>query len=544
MRAADTLDQGRRSFDRRAWADAYAQLSAANHAAPLESDDLESLATAAYLTGRDADSIEAWERAHHEHVRRGVAERAARCAFWLAFSLFHSGESARGGGWLARARRLLDEDRRDCVEQGYLLVPEAIQRFDEDCATAYAIAGQAAEIGERFDDRDLVTLARQIQGRALLRQGQAAEGIALLDEVMVAVIAGDVSPIVAGDVYCSVIEACQEVFDLRRAHEWTAMLTHWCDSQPDMVLYRGQCMVHRAEIMVLHGAWPDAVAAVDQACEHLLRGSGQPAAGAALYQQADLHRLHGRFAEAVEAYRAASRWGREPQPGLALLRLAQSQPTAAEAAIRRVANEAHDRVTRLRLLPAYVEIMLAVRDVQAARVAADEVLRIADELNAPLLDALAESAHGAVLLAEGNARAALGALRRAWKGWQQLEAPYEAARVRVHIGLACRDLGDADGAAMELDAARWVFRQLGAESDLARAEALSRRPPAKAAGALTAREVEVLGHVAAGKTNRAIAADLFLSEKTVARHMSNIFAKLGITSRAAATAYAYQHDLV
>jgi DNA-binding CsgD family transcriptional regulator len=538
------LARGREAGRRLAWGDAYASLSLAEQSGSLAGEDLELLAAAAYLLGHADECRQSLQRASRAHVVAGDSRRAARCVFWVAFTLLLEGDLAPAGGWLARATRLLDREQ-ECAEHGLLLLPAVVQAAAAgDYASADAVAGRAAEIGARVGDADLLSLALHFQGRALVKEGRVRDGLALLDEAMVAVVAGEVWLPVAGNIYCSMIDACLEMSDLRRAQEWTTALAAWWATQPDMMTFTGQCLVHRAEILQLHGAWPEAVEETKRACERLAHAADRYTTGSAHYRQAEIYRAHGDFAAAEEAYREASQWGHEPQPGLALLWLAEDKTEAAEAAIRRVVAETTDRLRRAKLLPAHVEIMLAVGDVAAARAAGDELGEIADAYDTPAVRAAAGRALGGVLLAEGDARSALGALRGAWELWRQLDAPYEAARVRVLIALGCRGLGDEESAALELDAAGRVFGELGAAPDLTRVEDLTRRQTDAAAHRLTPRELQVLRLVATGKTNHAIAADLVIADKTVDRHVTNIFAKLGVSSRAAATAYAYQHRLL
>jgi DNA-binding CsgD family transcriptional regulator/tetratricopeptide (TPR) repeat protein len=538
------LDRARRSFGERAWADAFQAFSAADQESTLEVKDLEQLALAAYLIGRDDEYLEALERAYNTYRDIRESLRAVRCAFWLGFRLMMRGEMGRATGWLARAQRSLEGGARECAERGYLLLPTVEQLLDSgEHEAAYTAAGEAASIGERCGDQDLVACARHQQGRARLQQGQVQAGLTLLDETMVTVTTGELSPLVTGLMYCSVIEACQQVYAYDRTREWTMALTQWCEDQPDMVAFVGACRVHRAEIMQLRGAWPEAIEEAQRACMRS-QGVNHQAAAAAFYQRAEVHRLKGEFAAAEEMYRGASELGLEPQPGLALLRLAQGHSEAAAIAIRRVAGTTVDQLKRMGLLPAYIEIMLAGGDVQEARNACQQLEEIAARFDTAVPGALAAQARGAVSIAEGHAQTALGSLRRAFEVWQRIEAPYAAARVRVLIGLACRALGDEDGAGLELAAARSAFERLGAAPDLTRIDPLIKGAPSSHSHGLTRRELQVLRLVAAGETNKVIAAELFLSERTVERHLSNIFTKLDLSTRTAATAWAYQRGLI
>jgi DNA-binding CsgD family transcriptional regulator len=538
------LERGRAAFSAEAWLEAYESLSAADRSNPLGARELELLATSAYMLGRESAYLALLERAYRAYLDCGQPLAALRCAFWIGVSLASRGEIGRGGGWLGRAQRILDERGRDRVERGYLLLPVVFEHeASGDLEAAAVTAGEAAGIGERYGDSDLFALAAHEHGHVLIRLGRIKEGLRLLDETMVAVAAGELSPIVSGIVYCGVILACQDAYEVRRAQEWTAALSGWCKRQPDLVAFTGRCLTHRAELMQLHGAWREALAEARRAEERCIRAENPTAAGEACYRQGEIHRVLGDFGVAEEAYREASRRGREPHPGLALLRLAQGKRDAAQAAIRRALAETAEAGRRARFLPAYVEIMLAADDLAAARDASSELKSLAEGHERGALGALAAQAWGAVELAEGDPGAALVSLRHAEEVWLLLEVPYEAARVRELVGLACRAVGDEDTAALELGAARAAYAELGARLDVTRIDSLARAVPREAHG-LTGRELEVLRLLAAGKTNKAIAAALVLSERTVDRHVSNIFSKLRVSSRAAATAAAYEHDLI
>jgi DNA-binding CsgD family transcriptional regulator len=537
-----TVRRGRKSFEQRAWAESYRLLHAADQDAALDPDDLERLAIAAYLMGRDNEFEAFTTRAHQAFLNRGDGERAARAAFWLGLALMERGVIAPASGWFARADRLLDERQLDSVVRGYLLIPVAMTCIAQgDPAAAHATFSQAAEIARRFADHDLASVACHGRGRALIRLGRVAEGVALLDEAMASVIAGEVSPRVAGDVYCSVLGGCQETFDLRRAYEWTTSLAQWCRSQPDLVRYRGECLQFRAEVLQLRGRWKEAARDAQGACELLI---ARPAAGSAFYRCGELHRLRGEFTKAEEAYTRAHERGRTPQPGLALLRLAQGQIAVAAAAIRSVLLDTQARMGRARMLPAAVEILLAADDIAGARAAAAELSEMARAVGAPLLAGASAHVTGAVLLADGDIEGASTALHRAYATWRELEMPYDEAQVCLLLARVCAKRGDQDGRRLELETARRIFTQLEAEPDLARIGTPSDRASHQGAGPLSEREAQVLRLLAAGKTNHAIADDLFISEKTVARHMSNIFGKLGVSSRTGATAWAFRHNLV
>lgn len=532
-----SVQRAREAFARQAWGDAYLLLAPQE---TLDADDLQRLAVAAHLVGRDDESVSAWDRAHRGFLRGGDPDGAACCLSWLALNLMLRGDVAQASGWYARAARLLDDAGVDGAARGYLRLPvfmEAVGRGD--LAAATELAEDMAAIGRRCADPDLQALGGLTCGEAALVRGDVARAMDTFDEVMLAVAAGEISPIPAGIVYCAVIEACLEAFDIRRATEWTDALSRWCAAQSDLVPYRGQCLVHRSQVLQARGDWSAAIVEADRAARWLGRPA-HPALGLALYQQGELHRLRGEFDAAELGYRAASEHGRDPAPGMALLRLAEGDVDAAVVGIRRMVEESVGRRERPTIVAAAVEIHLAAGDVGAARHSADELLAAAA---VPFSRAVAGYAIGSVQLAEGDAVAAVGSLRTAAATWRDLAMPYEEARCRVQVARCCHEMGDAHAAALELDAAVAVFERLGARVDLKRARhALATRHRRDVP--LTGRECEVLRLVAAGKSNRQIAGELVISEHTVARHLQNMFLKLGLSSRTAATAYAYEHDLV
>ncbi len=547
MASAKALESGRAAFEDRRWREAYEQLSKAAAESPLPPTDLELLASAAYLTGREADATNAWTEAHHLFSEHGQPKRAARCGFWLSLSLLLSGDGGRSAGWLARTQRGLKQ-HPDSAEQGLTQVIAGLLQMGREPGKAAARFEEAVVLAERHGDADLLAFGLLSRGQALVEMGRASEGVPSLDEAMATVISGAVSPIAAGIVYCAVILTCQSIFDLQRAREWTVALDAWCSDQPDLVAFRGQCLVHRSEILQLKGEWPDASVEAQRACDWYEERE-QRSPGRAFYQRAELLRLCGEFEAANDSYQEAVRAGFEPQPGLSLLRLAEGQVDAAAAAIRRVVNESDDGqgpgggLARAKVLGPYVEIMLACNDIKSARDGADELARVAAETNTPFLEAAAAEGMGAVLLAEGDPNAALGTLREGWKAWQKLEASFESARVQALIGRACRQLGDEDTARGHLEAARTVFERLGASPALELLDADMRGLATGPTSQLTEREREVLALLASGKTNRQIGEALHISEHTVARHVSNLFNKLAVSSRTAAAAFAHKHGL-
>ena len=538
-KTVDVLRQAREAYERGDWVLAFDQLHRA--AGDLGPEDSMALATAAYLSGHVDETVRALQVGYQDRIRNEDSLGAARFACWLGLVLNLRGEMAVGGGWVARAQRLLETETEDVVERGYLFIHEFYQHLSRgDFARAAATTVRIVDTGRRFTDHDLIALGLVAQGRMMIYSGRVPEGLALLDEAMVEVSTAEVSPIIGGMVYCAMIEACQELSDFSRAASWTTALTTWCDAQPGLVPFTGQCSLHRGQIMRLHGAYDEALAEYALA-QWRYEAEGTPApAGRALAEQGDVERIRGRLDEAEADYQKAAELGHEPQPGLALLWLARGRTAAAISAINRLLAEVQGPVHRSWMLPAAVEVLVSAGLVEQARQHSDELAGIASSFGNSALRAMATHAAATVHLASGETEAALSNARESSRVWSEVGSPYESARSRVVVAQALRELGDEDSATTEFAVARRTFAEVGAAPAAHEVDRLLGR---ERPGGLTEREIEVLRLVAAGRSNHEIADVLVLSQKTVERHLSNIFTKLDVPSRTAAAAYAHEHGL-
>ncbi|PSK95535.1 regulatory LuxR family protein [Haloactinopolyspora alba] len=524
------------------WRQAYDDLTARG-VGELDVVGLERLGEAAFWTGRPREAIDARRRAHAIHRAAGRDARAAKVA-WLLFSgHFDLDEMAAASGWLGCARRDA-ETARGSPECGYVALASgewALYRGDTGSALAHV--DEARRTGQVHRDRDLVALSLATEGRVRVTRGETAEGIALLDEAMAEATCGGLTPFVTGWVYCLLLYTCQLLGDVGRAGEWSDWAMRWCAEHGEESWYPGLCRLHRCEVAVQRGEWTSAEREAVRAVEELA-AFGDFAIADGHYLAGEIRRRRGDHSAAERAFRRVHELGGNPQPGLALLRIDQGDAEAAVTALAVALAGAPARpLPRARLLDAHVRASLCAGDVATARGSADELAALATGMDAILMRALTTASRGAVMLAEDDVGHAVPALREAVAAYRRLACPYEAAQARELLGRALRRAGDEDGAAMEFDAAVVAYRHLGAVPDARRASALAGEHASYPKG-LTAREVEVLRLVARGESNRAVAAELFISEHTVARHLSNIFSKVGVPSRSAATAFAFGHGLV
>lgn len=544
------------------WAEACDEFVAVDEVEPLSAWDLELLAESAQVMGRGELAVATLRRAYEARVASGEVNRAIAIAFWLWQALVINGEFSRAGGWASLMRGLIGwvpENRgagpaeipASTEDSGWLLITEAYgligtRRYEE----AGGVLETAARLGASKAETDLKAFATTMWGRALVKSGRLGEGLSHLDEAMVAIVDRETTPRATSMLYCSAIATCLEAHEWNRAREWTLALGAWLDELPHQSgVYFGNCRIYRSLLWRLRGDWPQALHELDEVCGELREGFGQRIAGHAYYELGELHRMLG-DPEAEHDYRRARERGAEDQPGLALLRLSQGETASAVAGIRRGLVEATDPLARLGLLPACVQIMLGAGHLQEAESAAEEIASIVTTYDTPVVRAELAQARGAVSLARGDVDSALILLREAARTWREVEAPYAVASVAVLVAQVCRALRDDEAAEAELESARETFTRLGARPDVRRVEALQRRQgqtshqASTTAHALTGRELEVLALVAAGASNHEIAGRLFLSDRTVHRHVSHIFDKLGVRSRTAAAAVAIRDRLL
>ncbi len=523
------------------WSEAYDLLRLADRTT-LDPDGLELFADAAWWCCQVEEELELRQQAFHGFVATGESDRAAYAAWMLSVRYGLRGDPTASSGWLQRAQRQL-ADQPEGVVHGYVACSEVEQalgagRIDE--ADDHAL--KAITIGQRFDTPELVALAVSWQGLCRLARNEVEPGLRLLDEAMASVAAGELDAHFTGWVACFAVGMCMGVADLRRAGSWAQTAWDWASTLPEATPYQGLCRVRQVEVMSMRGDLEAAAPEARRACEEMLAFEPN-LAGEAFYVTGEILRRRGDIDAAERAFTEARELGHDPQPGLARIRLEQGRADAAAAALRAaLADPGRPPFVRASLLSAQVEVALVEGDADLARRARDDLDAIATEVQSEALSALAATATGRVRLAEGDAEAALAALRPAAATWRALGMTCELAETRSIVGLALRALGDAEGAQLELRSAQRAFEEVGATGDAKRVDARMAGSPALPKG-LTDRECEVLRKVAAGHTNRQIAEDLVLSEHTVARHLSNIFTKLGVTSRTAAAAFAFEHDL-
>ena len=471
----DSLAAGREAARRRAWREAYELLRGADTDDRLTADDLEQLAEAAWWTGHLEEAMTLRERGYSANVAAGDDVAAGLVALKLSMDNLTRGSVAVAGGWLARADRLFGggED----PQHGYLALMRALNvRETGEYETALQELGRAHELAVRFGDRNLESMSLVFRGAMLVHTGDVDGGLALLDEATASAVSGELEPLAAGIVYCVTIDSCQALGDCGRAAEWTDAANRWCD-RLDVTGFPGICRIHRAEILRLRGEWPQAEQQAEQACAEL-GDYNRWVTAHGHYEIGEIRRRRGEFAAAEEAYRRADELGQSPQPGLALLRLAQGKVDAAASAITRaLADSPPDPLGRARLLPAQVQISLEAGELDRARAAAAELEQLADEFRignrrTAAREGAVQLAWGQVRLAERDWRGAETALRTARETWEKVGAPYETAQARLLLGLAYRGEGDEDAARGELIAAKSTFERLGAVLDLHRASEL------------------------------------------------------------------------
>ncbi|MBB4930599.1 DNA-binding NarL/FixJ family response regulator [Lipingzhangella halophila] len=534
------LEEVRRLAESSRWREAYELLTLADVSA-LGPADLELFADCAWWRCRVEEEIDLRQRAFAGFVAAQEPRRAAYAAWLLSIRYGLRGDSTTSSGWLQRAHRQL-ADEPVGVEHGYLACSQTEQALGQgQVEQAAQHARWAVELGQRFADPNLTALGMSWQGLCCLARNDVDGGVLLLDEVMTSVGAGELDPHFTGWVYCFVIGMCMSVADLQRAGQWAQAAWRWASSLPEATPYHGLCRVRQVEVMSLRGELDAAEDQAHRACAEMMEFEPR-LAGEAYYVTGEVLRRKGKLDAAEAAFAEARELGHDPQPGLARIRLEQGRVDEAASSLRAaLAVPGRPPFQQMTLLAARLEVALVTEELYTARTMCEQMAAVADEVPSDALAAAAATAHGRLRLAEGDAEAALAQLRPAAASWRALELACEVAETRSLIGLATRALGDREGAEQELRAAHRQLERLGATADATRIAAML--GDRDALRGLTERECEVLSLVASGRTNREIAAELVVSKHTVARHLSNIFTKLGVSSRTAAATFAIEHDL-